>query len=94
MQNWQSGKRLETLQKNVINYFRSRDEDNKKKPLPTLSMEILVNEPISSINETYRTISHSRASSIENIDYSSDSQRSTNSTQCQSHTNDKNEILL
>ncbi len=41
-----SAKRLELLEKNIIKYFRSRDEDNIKKPLPTINTTIMTAQPI------------------------------------------------
>lgn len=42
-----SAKRIELLEKSVIKYFRSRDEDNIKKPLPTINTTIMTTKPIS-----------------------------------------------
>ena len=42
-----SAKRIELFEKNVIKYFRSRDEDNIKKPLPTINTTIMTTKPIS-----------------------------------------------
>jgi hypothetical protein len=55
-----SAKRLELFEKNLVKYFRSRDEDNIKKPRPTTNTAIITNRPISSSNEAAEeTTAHS-----------------------------------
>lgn len=41
-----SSKRIELLELNITKYFRLRDEDNIKKPLPTITTTVLTSEPI------------------------------------------------
>ena len=51
-----SAKRIEILEKNIINYFRSRDEDNIKKPLPTTNTTVMTSRPITaSSDEVFRS---------------------------------------
>lgn len=51
-----SAKRLKLLETNIINYFRLRDEDNVKKPIPTLNTMILANAPTSAPKVSFRPI--------------------------------------
>lgn len=52
-----SAKRIEILEKSFVDYFRSRDEDNTKKPLPTIETTVLTSQPITTIPpSTPRTI--------------------------------------
>lgn len=41
-----SAKRIETLEKNILDYFRARDEDNTKKPIPTIETTVMTSRPI------------------------------------------------
>lgn len=41
-----SAKRIEMLERNILNYFRSRDEDNTKKPVPTINTTVMTSGPI------------------------------------------------
>jgi hypothetical protein len=51
----QSALRLETLETNIIKYFRARDEDNIKKPLPTT--DTLITRPITaSSHEVFHSV--------------------------------------
>ncbi len=53
-----SAKRLESLEKDLIKYFRSRDEDNIKKPIPTLDTTIMTTRPLSSSTNDLSTVRH------------------------------------
>ncbi len=52
-----SALRLENLEKNIIKYFRSRDEDNIKKPLRTIDTATLITRPITaSSHEVFHSV--------------------------------------
>jgi hypothetical protein len=40
-----SAKRIESLEKNLVKYFRTRDEDNIKKPIPTINTTVMTTRP-------------------------------------------------
>ena len=40
-----SAKRIDSLQRNLIKYFRARDEDNVKKPIPTINTTVMTTRP-------------------------------------------------
>lgn len=45
-----SAKRIENLEKSIVEYFRSRDEDNTKKPLPTIDTTVMTSQPITTLS--------------------------------------------
>ncbi len=52
-----SAKRIESLEQNLVKYFRLRDEDNIKKPLPTINTTVLTTRPITaSSHDVFRSI--------------------------------------
>ena len=45
-----SAKRIENLEKSIVEYFRSRDEDNTKKPVSTIDTTVLTSQPITTVS--------------------------------------------
>ncbi|CAF3405719.1 unnamed protein product [Rotaria sp. Silwood1] len=90
--------RLKLLETNIINYFRLRDEDNMKKPIPTLNTNVLSNAPSPSSNQFFRPIMnasmHSDASSIEDNRRSQDFVPRDYLSGYQSHDSTIHEIVL
>ncbi|CAF1334421.1 unnamed protein product [Rotaria sordida] len=93
-----SAQRLKLLETNIINYFRLRDEDNMKNPIPTLNTDILSNEPTMPSNQFFRPIVeasiHSDASSIEDYYKSNDSTPRHYLSEYQSHSYNNDEVVL
>jgi len=67
-----SSKRLELLEQNLIKYFRSRDEDNIKKPLPTMTTAVLTSQPISTPTRIKLNINETMNSSFWNHPFDDD----------------------